>query len=595
VILESSGYLLLLALAGWIVVLHFLHTRRERHEVAYMSLWERLPSDPRVRAARIRVRWSLLVLLQLLVLAALVLALSGPALVTQRPSLASLAIVLDGSASIRGQSANGSAAADLVRAEALDLLDRYPATPVAVFELSASSRVLAPLSSDSAPARRAIAAWSPTWFADGSEEDLRGLLASQGSAFERVVLLTDHPCTFSLPGLDIMTFAPGENVAVTAFGVREDPRGTGSIAFVRVRNDTSSYREVGIRVSDEAASALLSALLSPGEEQSYILPFPMSLGPVFRVAIDGLDAFPGDDSRVFSLARRLEWRVRSLGELDRYVRAALTSVGTVRFLEDSDPTAADITVAYGVTLPEDVQGSVFLVHSSLPGVVEVGEDRERGAGLVMAGVVEDPVLKDVDPQSFVVPRSPEVRELSPGVGVLFVEGEPVLWRAELPERRVILLAPDPVKTNLPLTVDFPVLVRNILYWLSLATLSAPPQAVVAGAAIEFAPYGLPQRLTDPSGREMSVDATSFGFVAKAPGIYELATSSGTYPIAVNVDWSESPRASTRAEPAVQDDVSAGAFETSLRSVWRIAAALGLLLLVAEGVAYHRPELLRWRP
>jgi hypothetical protein len=83
-------------------------------------------------------------------------------------------------------------------------------------------------------------------------------------------------------------------------------------------------------------------------------------------------------------------------------------------------------------------------------------------------------------------------------------------------------------------------------------------------------------------------------VAKAPGIYELATSSGTYPIAVNVDWSESPRASTRAEPAVQDDVSAGAFETSLRSVWRIAAALGLLLLVAEGVAYHRPELLRWR-
>jgi hypothetical protein len=398
-----------------------------------------------------------------------------------------------------------------------------------------------------------------------------------------------------MPGLDVMVFAPGENVALTAFSVREDPRGTGSIAFVRVRNDTSSYREFSVRITDGSMSTGLPTILSPGEEQAYILPFPMSLGPVFSATIDGEDAFPADDSRVFSLARRLEWRVRIVGQIDRYLRAALTSVGTVRFLEDSDPTAADITVAYDVTVPADTSGNIFLVHASLAGVVEVGEERERDAGLVTADDPEDPVLEDIDPQSFVVPHTPGVQQLAAGVTLLSAEGEPVLWRTELSERRVVLLAPDPMKTNLPLAVDFPILVRNILYWLSLANSSVPPHAVTVGTAIPFAPYGAPRRLKDPSGHETSIESTTFGFLAKSPGIYQLSTSSGTYPIAVNVDWSESPRASAPERTATDiDDGAAGASEVTFQSVWKVVAAVGLLLLLAESVVYHRPGLLRRR-
>ncbi|MDD4903377.1 MAG: VWA domain-containing protein, partial [Candidatus Bipolaricaulis sp.] len=524
-ILVSAGHLWLLALAAWIVFLHFLHSRRERHDVAYVALWEGLPDDSRARAARLRVRWNGLIVLQLFVLAAVVLALAGPALVTTKPSLASLAIVLDGSASIHGRSASGTGTADLVRSEALAVLDRYTATPIAVLELSSSPRVLAPLSEDPEEARRAIAAWEPTWFADGTEEDLRGLLAGQGGAFERVVLLTDHPSGFSLPGLDVAVFSPGENVALTAFSVREDPRGTGAIAFVRVRNDTSSYREAVVRLSDGAWSTRLSALLSPGEEEAYVLPFPMSLGPVFTAAIEGGDAFPADDSRVFSLARRTEWTVRVVGEIDRYLRAALTSVGGVRFLEADDPTAADIIVACGVALPADVPGSVFVIHGSLSGVVEVGEDEERSPGLVAEVAPGDPILESVDPANLVVLRSPGIEPRAAGVAVLSSAGEAILWRAELPGRRVVLLAPDPIQTNLPLTVDFPILVRNILYWLSLSSLSAPPHAATVGAAIPFAPYGLPQRLEDPSGRVADVAPASFGFLAKWPGIYRLTTTS----------------------------------------------------------------------
>ncbi|MGD9676075.1 MAG: hypothetical protein AB7V19_05260, partial [Candidatus Bipolaricaulia bacterium] len=162
---------------------------------------------------------------------------------------------------------------------------------------------------------------------------------------------------------------------------------------------------------------------------------------------------------------------------------------------------------------------------------------------------------------------------------------------------VVLLAPHPIETNFPLTVDFPILVRNILHWLSLSTLSAPPHAATVGAAIPFAPYGVPQRLEDPSGRVTDVPSTSFGFRAKSPGIYRLTTSSGTYPIAVNVEGGESPRTSAADEEVAPkgDDGTAGGLQTGLRPVWPMAAALGLLLLVAESFVYHRVGFLRSRP
>jgi hypothetical protein len=160
---------------------------------------------------------------------------------------------------------------------------------------------------------------------------------------------------------------------------------------------------------------------------------------------------------------------------------------------------------------------------------------------------------------------------------------------------VVLLAPDPVKTNLPLTVDFPILVWNIVHWLSLADPSAPPPALVAGEPIPFAPYGVPERLKDPSGHETEIDPSSVGFLAKAPGIYQLTTSSGTYAIAVNVDWDESPRpaAAGTVAPAVREGAT-NTLEAALLSAWPIAAVLALALLVLESAIYQRPGLPRRR-
>ena len=86
-----------------------------------------------------------------------------------------------------------------------------------------------------------------------------------------------------------------------------------------------------------------------------------------------------------------------------------------------------------------------------------------------------------------------------------------------------------------------------------------------------------------------------GFLAKAPGIYDLATSTGTYAIAVNLDWGESPRpaAPGAVAPTARSEAE-GSPEAGSVPAWPIAAGLALALLAVETAAYQRPEFPRRR-
>ncbi|MEW5826879.1 MAG: VWA domain-containing protein, partial [Candidatus Bipolaricaulota bacterium] len=385
-ILTAPAYLYLLLLALGVVLLHLLRTRQRGVDVTALFLWDDLPRDPRAKAAVIRLRIDSLLLLQLLTLAAIVLALVGPSVWTRRPSLSGLALVVDGSASVRARAEDGGIVADDLREAALALLALYPSTPVAVLEMCSAPRVLAALSRDHETARRALETWEPTWFANGSRDDLGALLESQGESLERIVYLTDEAPPFSWPGLEVVTVPAGQNVALTAFSVREDPRGIGVVAFARLRNDTRDDREIAVVVSDGEWSTQVAALIAPGEEQALVLPFPASRGRVFTATLDLEDAFAGDNLRTWSLPQRGEWKVRILGEMDRFVRAALTSVEAVRLL-GSEAEEPDLTVVCGVEAGADVRGSVLLVGASLRGVVEVGD---AGCPRAQAHSVERP-------------------------------------------------------------------------------------------------------------------------------------------------------------------------------------------------------------
>ncbi len=88
------------AVVSLLVLLYFLKLRRREQTVSSTLLWRRAVQDLQVNAPFQRLRRNLLLLLQLLVLAAGVLALARPVVQTPLARQKSLVLILDRSASM---------------------------------------------------------------------------------------------------------------------------------------------------------------------------------------------------------------------------------------------------------------------------------------------------------------------------------------------------------------------------------------------------------------------------------------------------------------------------------------------------------------
>src|SRR5689334_6458102 len=92
--------LALAAIAAPIIVLYMLRLRRREVKVSSTMLWQRLMQDREANAPWQRLRRNLLLLLQLLILAALVFALARPFIPVPTVASGSVAVLIDASASM---------------------------------------------------------------------------------------------------------------------------------------------------------------------------------------------------------------------------------------------------------------------------------------------------------------------------------------------------------------------------------------------------------------------------------------------------------------------------------------------------------------
>src|SRR5690349_3028699 len=93
-------FLLLGLLAGPIILLYMLRLRRREMLVSSTMLWQKLLRDREANAPWQRLRRNLLLILQLIILAALVFALARPFIPVPTVVSGSVVVLLDGSASM---------------------------------------------------------------------------------------------------------------------------------------------------------------------------------------------------------------------------------------------------------------------------------------------------------------------------------------------------------------------------------------------------------------------------------------------------------------------------------------------------------------
>ncbi|MFN2226678.1 MAG: VWA domain-containing protein, partial [Anaerolineae bacterium] len=624
-----------------IVAMYLLRLRRSERVVSSTYLWQQLVRDVEANAPWQRLRRNLLLILQLLFLASLVLALARPFAWSEGPAGQALILAVDTSASMAAIDAAPSRL-DAARAEARRLVDGLPADArVTLIAAGEAPEVRVASALDRQPVYRALDGLrAGTGSSDlAAALELASALAGGRSGVEEpgtdIVVLSDGrvelPSRVAVRGR--VRYRPvgssGENQAIALLSLQDVP-GEGLAATVQVANYGTAVAQR--RLMLYADGGLVDAYdleIPAGGRQAVVAQGLPAAAAVVEAWLEGSetegDILPLDD-RAWAVHRQADPAPATLvtpGNLFLETALALlpglevTVVGPddweqAQTAQDAAPALTILDGHVPVTVTVPAGSLLFIAPPRSSDYFSVTGSVEQPLTRLVDG--DDPLLANLDAA---LPSS------SGGIGVMeavriplpawarpIIEGDvggetvPLLFAGEPGGRRVVVLAFDLHRSDLPLQVAFPLLLSNLAGWLAPTGGLDLPAQVAPGSAVGLAlppdvaeatltrPDGSTLRLVPEGGRALLDDTAALGPYRLSWAGQEQAG------FAVNLFApleSDLKPAETLPLPGLDAEGAKGAeAQRAQREWWRHLAWLALILLLAEWLVYHRAALVTLR-
>lgn len=588
--LPKALYLLSLSLP--LTLLYWLIKQEKKFEVSALFLWEEKAGKPQ-KSSLPKKKLDLLLLLQLLILMLLVFSIAKPALSTKSAS-GGLVLILDGSASMRKKGTSGTRLYTRAKRKAISVLEEGSYSKVSAFQLSYKPLKLGSTKADVPKIKKAINKSAPTFYSDATLQNLNNILErAKRRGFEKAILLSDKRWEVSIPGMEVdqMAWSGGPNAAITHFSLRKKPRKEDEYGvFLRIKNYSDKIFRGKLVLSSRDLKKEKDFEIGKRETQEYVFSSTADAGTIYKAELEINDSFSPDDTRYAvtekPVVRRIGWKGKRNESLLQAIKASLPLAKIYQYI----PSEYDLVVYNETTVKESPHERILLVNSPMEGLVDFKGSLKRPDLSVVSE--RDPLIKGVDSSSFSPISVPKVQEISPVHTVLEAEGSPLLFHFKGKNKKIVSFTPQLNRTDLTSSIDFPILIHNILNWLLPSQTSGfgensnPP-----GERISTSGWGKIESVRGPEGDNLSTGENFF--LPLKPGIYRLKTSSKNFPIPVNVPRDESEIAEKGGgELNLKGEAM---YESQITThLWPVFAAASLVLLLLEALLYYK-DLYRWLP
>ncbi len=526
-----------------IVAFYLLKLKRVEHEVPSTFLWRKMVRDVEANAPWQRLRPNLLMILQLLFLAALILALTRPFTWTEGPGGQAAIFILDTSASMSATDVAPSRI-ESAKQRAVQLVDDLPdSARVTVIEAGREARVLLSSSLDRRQAHLAIQGVQPgTGGSDlGVALELASAIAARQPGTEIIVLSdgrVELPDRLALKGT--LRYIPfglnGENQAVSLLSLEPAAGGGSLTAFAQVGNfgKNAASRRVNLLADGLLVNVFDLADIPPGGQKTIIAEGLPAETKVVEAQLTGEDTLPLDDRAVAVRPDTQPVPVTLITAGNRFIKTALSllpgivlteldsgaagsSAGEAASATPGAPTAQPTPTAEPLPEAEDLpeaegQAALIIYDNYVPDVLPAS-----GSLLFIAppkstdfftttGLAESPTARAIDPgdplmQNIAISEvsildavriplpdwaTPVVAgDLPAPQGSAAGENIPLIFRGEVGGRRIAVIAFDLRHSDLPLQVAFPLLWSNLVDWLAPGARSPIPTQASPGEALAF--------------------------------------------------------------------------------------------------------------
>ena len=544
-----------------IVAFYMLRLRRRDYPVGSTFLWQQLVRDVEANAPWQRLRFSWLLLVQLLIAALVVLAAARPFSATTTELAANVVLIVDTSASMATKAGAEDRMA-LARERAADVVRRLPeGGRVTVVAAADTATVLESETDDRDAALEAIDGIAATQL-PGDLTDafaLASALAARDSD-SNIVVVSDASGD-ELPeigvGAPVLVEHVGEtdvNQSVAALSALRRSGGAQLDLFVAIANPSTTGATRRLEIyADGALVDARELTVPPGERSEALITTVPPSATTVEARLAGADALATDD-RAFAIVPA-QGRTRSLlvGSGNAYLENAMALLPRLElYAVDQDgytdalAEAEDANTPYGLFIfdgivpDEPPPGPALYIDPPADGEFGTVTGRIDGPLLDRADP-DEPILRFVDLTTVHIGRARQI-ELAEGMRpvVSTDAGRPLVAVGDRDGRRLGVIGFDLGESDLPLQVAFPLLVSNLVDHLL---------PVAEGVLPSSMPLGEPVTASlDPAIGRVSVvttGANGAGSAVEVPVVAGRLTLAGADEVGV------------REVRAVNDDPSVG--------------------------------------
>src|SRR3989454_1116155 len=482
-----------------VVVLFYLLTRKRVVKLFSSTLLcQKFLAETQASAPFQKLRKNWLLILQLILLALTVLALSRPFFKTRAKPAELRVIILDTSASMQATDESPSRF-EKARSEALKWVDSLAGNDqMVILQAGANTEVKQSATSEKAALRRALQGCACS---DGPTRLIPALRMAESLVRDQrnaeVHLFSDGAVPelneFENKALPLIYHRVGKganNIGITALDVRANPEDARQRAiYASIANFSSNNVQTEVELlADDRLLETRPLKIPAGEASPQVFKASQVRDGIFTLRLTSKDDLMADNqASIVSL-------------LPKPVKVLLISRGN-RILEKAFRAVADVQLATATDLTDSATGFDFVVLDDVTPTVwpagnvlaihVVNTNWIQGVTRVEAPAIVDwraahPLLRYSGFDNVQVMQSLAAKAPTWAVSLADSPQAPLMLAGELGRQRIIWIGFDILESNWPLRVSFPIFIANAVEWLNPANAKGGQLLVKAGDAFRLA-------------------------------------------------------------------------------------------------------------
>jgi len=618
----APAFLGLLALLPVVILLYLLKLRRTPVIISSTLLWQKSLHDLTANAPFQRLRRNLLLLLQLIILAALAFAMARPFFKGEGIQGGNACLLIDHSASMNTVEQDGRSRLDEAKAKALALIDDLAGgDKMMVVSFARNAEVRCELTDDRRRLRAAIAGIQPTDTRTRVRDAVlvanslgKGILPTNTGL--KTIILSDGRIEdldqIGARAFDVTFVRIGQtsaNAGIAAFSLRTPPDGQPDAerqCLVLVRNEDSAPLSTTLTLSlDDQSLAVENVQIPPGDSREVLFSLPGAASEstgVLRAQLETHDALVTDNTAWLVLEPPVRVTTLLVAEPDSpaayFLKRALGLNARVE-LSEVAPAAYTHGMEAGLIIfcgfaPPELPATSALYFAAAPPIPGVALGDEISNPPIIATDAEHPLMRFLNPANVSIAKARALALPPDARSLMSTQGGVLIADVSRDGRRIAVAAFNIEDTNWPLRLSFPLFLQNLTAWALPRGQERNPSIQTGEPLAILAENGAATcDVTGPDDIHESIplDPTRPAYLARTAraGLYHVAQSAGTRTVAVNLlDATESAITPADTIQIGRSDVQGvGEAARENRELWRWLVAAAVAVLVLEWWLYSR--------